>query len=163
MEESASMRFHRVAASVWPSGGSTTVLAQRRREARRTDDGVRADALQNRQAVLRFFEAWSSNDLDTLRRLSADRLSGRWVGFQPEPVTAVGLEQVLATGRDFELRHGATKRYAIVEALAGSTHVAVLVEPDGLGREIDRVARVAVYRLEAGRVASIAVYADRND
>jgi hypothetical protein len=116
---------------------------------------------RNRAVMVEFAAAWMAHDWDRVRRLAGPALTCRWAGFGQDGVTARTLEEAIAFTPHFESRHGTAARYSVVEAMGGEHHAAILFEPADSGSDIDHVARVAVYRIEDGRVVAISVYADR--
>ena len=116
---------------------------------------------RNRAVMAEFAAAWMAHDWDRVRQLAGPGLTCRWIGFGQDGVTARTLEEAIASTPHFEARHGTAARYTVVEAMGGEQHAAILFEPADLGSDIDHVARVAVYRIEDGRVVAISVYADR--
>ncbi len=116
-----------------------------------------------RVTIQAFIRAWIEDDRERLRGLSTPDIAISWTGFDGGPVTARGLDEVLVTGREFEERFGRAVRYTMVDTMGGAQHGAILFEPAELGIETDRVARVAVYRIEDGRVAAVTVYLDQAD
>ena len=118
---------------------------------------------RNRAVMVEFATAWMAHDWDRVRQLAGPELTCRWTGFGQDGVTARTLEEAIAFTPGFESRHGTAARYSVVEAMGGESHAAILFEPADVGTDVDHVARVAVYRIEDGRVVAISVYADRRD
>ena len=118
---------------------------------------------RNRATMVEFATAWMAHDWDRVRQMAGPELTCRWTGFGREVVTARTLEEAIAFTPGYEARHGTAERYSVVEAMGGEQHAAILFEPADVGSDVDRVARVAVYRIEDGRVVAISVYADRRD
>ena len=155
------MRFHRVDAEVW-GGGSARMVAQRVLETRRGSGASARARGRNRELALTFAGAWASGDRATMAALAREDVTCRWTGFGSTATEAVGLSAVLEVGREFERRHGRATHYQVVETLGGTRHAAIMWEP-GPGPRADHGARIAVYRVEDDRIASIAVYGDRLD
>jgi hypothetical protein len=118
---------------------------------------------RNRETMITFATAWMAHDWDRVRQMAVPDLTCRWTGFSGEVVTARTLEEAIGFTPGFEARHGTATRYSVVEAMGGEHHAAILFEPADVGSDVDRVARVAVYRIEDDRVVAISVYADRRD
>ena len=149
------MRFRKVAPDVWqPSKAG----AGTRRETH-AGGGPR----RNRDLVMTFIRAWNVDDRATLAALTTPDVTCRWSGFGVDPVDAQGLDAVIRHGRDFERRYGKAERYTLVESMGGQRHAAILFEPDGTHPEGGHAARIAVYRLDGDRIASIAAYGDQLD
>lgn len=152
------MRFRRVGAEVFegPAGVS-------RAHGAGSDWNPLSTHGRNRATMVEFAMAWMAHDWDRVRQLTVPDLTCRWTGFGETPVTARSLEEAIAATPGFEQRHGTATRYSVVEAMGGESHAAILFEPEDVGSDVDHVARVAVYRIEDGRVVAISVYADRRD
>lgn len=145
------MRFRRVSADVFAGGTGVGVTGA----ARRSRSGATPS-----QVAYAFAHAWMTGNMPGMERWSVPGLVCRWVGFGDGPLDAVGLDQTLAVGRAFEQRHGVASSYSVVDALTGTSHGAILFELPTVPAGSDRSVRIAVYKVEAGRVASITVYAD---
>jgi hypothetical protein len=152
------MRFRKVGPEVLDGPGGTS---------RGTPSGSDRSPIgthgRNRATTVEFAKAWMAHDWDRVRQLAGPELTCRWTGFGQDGVTARTLEEAIAFTPGFEARHGTAARYRVVEAMGGEHHAAILFEPADLGVDVDHVARVAVYRIEDGRVVGISVYADRRD
>lgn len=150
------MRFRRVAPDVLDGGGAggrATVSGGVRRS--RTSGAVTPS-----EVAYAFAHAWMTGDPAGMVRWSSPDVVCRWVGFGDGPLEATGLDAMLAAGREFERRHGVAASYSVVDALTGASHAAILFELPVAPVGSDRSVRVAIYRVEAARVMSIAVYAD---
>lgn len=155
------MRFHRVDSEVWGMG-SGGGMGRRSVHAARSSGASHRARQHNRDLVMTFAAAWAADDRATMAAIATADISCRWTGFGPEAENAVGLLEVIRVGRDFERRHGRAGHYRVVETLGGVRHAAIMWEL-APGLDADRSARIAVYRVEDDRIATIAVYGDRLD
>ena len=110
-----------------------------------------------------FIRAWAADDHATLAALSTDGITCRWTGFGSDPVEVHGLDELVRQGRELERLRVPVAHLTVVEPLGGERHAAVLFQQNGRSPDQDHVARIAVYRLDGDRIASIAVYGDRLD
>jgi hypothetical protein len=153
------MRFRRVSPDLIDGGGSVAAMARRRPAGPRRRVTAQEGQAPTAAAVA-FAGAWMSGDRDGMARSSTPDVVCRWVGFEPAPLEAVGLDALIEMGREFERRHGVADRYSVVDSMGGASHAALLFEMRNVPAGAEWTARVAIYRVEDGRVAGIAVYAD---
>lgn len=158
------MRFRTVSAQVLeePRSGASRRRPVRHRTGR-TGPAQHAGPRRTREIVMTFTAAWAADDRATMAALTTPDVTCRWSGFEPEPIVARGLWEVLRQGRGFEDRHGIADHYGVLESMGGRRHAAVLFELDRPLPGLDRGVRIAVYRLDGGRIAAIAVYGERLD
>jgi len=154
------MRFRRVDSEVMSAAVAT--LPRPRTEGRARLGQVAADPPGHVDAVLRFVQAYRAGDVEALGGVCQPGITCRWVGFDGAAERASGMSDVLALGREFERRYGQSDRTTVVESMTGQDHVAILFRVTDQAPGVP-AARVAVYRLQQGRVAAIAVYADLPD